>query len=154
MVRMEPAKSTFIAVRAIGAEFARRTLKSLVLSSSIALVILLLVTGWLITRSSWWWILFSALLLAAVLIIIAAIVAYLALRVAEPTQTNAQKLAVRTYVDKLQRVAENLQTPQFIIAYRVVRDTAHPRQDSFIETVSRDSKGLGPDFAAIIKLFS
>jgi hypothetical protein len=146
-------KPTFNAVRAVGVEFVRRSLRPLVIAGVVAAVVLLAVGGWLTTVNAWWWVLEAVFIFGAVVFAVLVIVARVVIRVADPPQTKDQKRAVRSYVDKLQRVAENLQTPQFVILFRVVRDTIRPRQDGFIETVAHDSKTLGPDFAALVKLF-
>jgi hypothetical protein len=146
-------KPTFNVVRAIGVEFIRRMLKPLIVAGAVVAVVLVGTGGWLTTVNPWWWVLEALFLLASLFFVVLVIIARTVIRVADPPQTKDQKRAVRGYVDKLQRVAENLQTPQFVILYRVIRDTMRPRQDGFIETVSRDSKTLGPDFAELIRQF-
>ncbi len=146
-------KTTFDAVRAIGAEFSRRTLRPVVLIGAAVLAVLIALGGWLTTVSPWWWLLEVPLLFGAVVFTVLVLIARTAIRVADPPQTIDQKDAVRNYVDKLQRIAENLQTPQFVILYRVVRDIASPRSGGYIETVSNDSKSLAPDFTQLLEQF-
>lgn len=146
-------KPTVIAVRAIGAEFARRMVRSFLIIGTLLSLLLLSLGGWLTTMSAWWWLLQVAFIVATIMFVMLAFAALAVIRVADPLQTKSQKLAVSKYVDKLQRVSENFQTPQFIIFFRVVRDAVRPRQGGFIETVSRDSKTLAPDFAEVLKQF-
>jgi len=75
------------------------------------------------------------------------------LRGLEPRQTVDQKRAVESFVDKMERVSEHLQTPQLVIVFRVLRDMFRPRQDSFIKRVAEDSKTLAPDFKRLQALF-
>lgn len=147
-------KPTFTCVRAIGSEFARRTLRPLTLIGGLAAGVLVGLGGWLTTYSPWWWFLEAPLILAALGFVILVMVAWTVIRLARPDQSADQSLAVSDYVDKLQRVAENLQTPQLVILYYVVRDVVRPRADSFIETVSHDSKTLAPDFASLVRRFN
>ncbi len=147
-------KPTFVIIRAIGSEFARRILRPLTLIGVGVALALVGIGGWLTTISPWWWLLEVPFLFAALVFTVLAVVAWTIVRLARPQQSKDQTVAVRAYVDKLQRVAENLQTPQLVILFYVVRDIFRPRPDSFIETVSHDSKTLAPDFAALIRKFS
>jgi hypothetical protein len=140
-------------VRAIGVEFGRRKLRPLLIIGLVVAVVLLAFGGWLTTVNVWWWLLETAFIIYALLLLVVVIAVQFALRLAEPHQNGDQRQAVRHFVDKLERVAENLQTPQPVIIFRVIRDTLRPRKDNFIETVSRDSKSLAPDFAKLLKHF-
>ncbi len=146
-------KPTVIVIRAIGVEFAKRALRPLVIVGAAIVAVLVGIGGWLTTINAWWWFLEAVLLMAAVLFVVLVAIVWTAIRVANPDQTKTQRQAVKRYVDTLQRVAENLQTPQLVILYRVVRDVIQPRQGGFIETVSRDSKSLSPDFIKLLDQF-
>lgn len=145
--------STIRAVRAIGAEFVRRTMRPLMVAGIATAILLVAIAGWLTTVNVWWWILEALILLVTLVGVAVAIAIRIAIQTVDPPQDSVQRQAVRSYVDKLQRVAENLQTPQYVILYRVIRDTVRPKDDGFIGTVSRDSKTLGPEFAALLKHF-
>jgi hypothetical protein len=147
-------RPTLDAVRAVGAEFGRRALRPLIVLGAIVAVLLLAGGGWLTVVNPWWWFLEAALILIVLVFVAAAVAARIALRVAEPPQNAEQRQAVASFVDKMQRVAENLHTPQLVILYRVVRDTVRPRANGFIETVARDSKSLAPDFRQLLERFS
>ncbi len=142
-------KPTFITVRAIGAEFARRTPRPLLIIGAVIAMLLLGVGGWLAAQSALWWLLEAIFLIGAIIFVVLIVAAFTLIRIADPPQNNDQKLAVGSFVDKLQHVADNVRTPQFIILYRVVRDTFRPRQNGFIETLSRDSKTLATNLLSL-----
>lgn len=149
-------KPTIAVVRAIGAEFTRRALKPMLITGLIVGIVLLAVGGWLITKSAWWWI-FEVICICAMLIFLTlAVSAQFIVSKFAPQQSREQKQAVGLFVDKLERVAENLQTPQFVILFRVVRDIVRPPSgdnESFIVSVSRESKSLKPDFEQLRRQF-
>lgn len=141
-------------VRAVGAEFVRRLLKPVIIAGLVVLAVLLAAGVWLVVSvNAWWWFFLAPVIFAGLVFAVLLIVVRVLLKLADSTQNRDQKRAVRDYVDKLQRVAENLQTPQYVILFRVVRDVARPRPDGFIESVSRDSKTLAPDFKRLTTLF-
>jgi hypothetical protein len=146
-------KPTISATRAIGTEFARRKLRPLIIAGAVVAVCLLGLGGWLIARSVWWWLLEIIFIGGSLLFALLVIITLVILQKLRPALSNAQKQAATAFVDKLERVAENIQTPQIVIIYYVVRDTIRPRPDNFIETVARDSKALAPDFAKLCKQF-
>lgn len=151
---MNGMKPTIRAVRAIGAEFIRRAIKPILLAGAGALAVSVALGIWLVVAvSAWWWLLLAPILFVAVVFTVLAIIVRVAVKLADSVQNREQKAAVTGYVDRLQRVAENLQTPQFVILYRVVRDVVQPRPDGFIATMSRDSRTLAPDFKQLVALF-
>jgi hypothetical protein len=147
-------KPTLTVARAIGAEFTRRKLRPLLILITVVTVVLLVLGAWLISRNPWWWFLEATFIIFCLLAMVLAVAAQVALRVADPPQNNDQRQAVGGFVDKLERVADSLQTPQLVIVYRVIRDTLRPRERTYVETVSRDSKSLAPDFVQLLKHFS
>lgn len=147
-------KPTIQAVRAIGVEFIRRKIRPLVVAGLCAAVLLVGMGVWLVAAVNvWWWLALAPVLMVSVLFIALVLVAQVMLRLADSSQSLEQKRAVRKYVDGLQRVAENVQTPPVIILYRVVRDVVRPGPDGFIATMSRDSQSLAPEFQRLISLF-
>jgi len=147
-------KPTLNVVRAIGVEFARRMLRPLIIVGILTSIVLLSIGGWLAAQNAWWWIVEAICIIGTIVFIGLVLVARIALRVAEPALNKTQRQSVSVFVDKLERVAENIQTPQIVILYYVIRDTIRPRPDSFIETISRDSKTLAPDFVNLRKHFT
>lgn len=144
-----------LTVRAVGSEFVRRALKPLIIVIPLVLTGLLSLGAWLITRSAWWWLLEAVLIMATIVIFVAYLLVQALIKTIEPVQNREQRQGVRSFVDKLERTAENLQTPQPVILYRIVRDIVKKRQgsDSFITAMARDSRELAPDFRALQKHF-
>lgn len=142
-------QSTIIVIRAVGAEFARRTVMPLIIGGAIVIIALLALGGWLTTQNAWWWILEVLFIISALLFTVAVLVVRILLRAVAPTLTKEQKKSVGHFVDKLERVAENVQTPQPVIVFYVVRDAIWPRRDGFVESISKDSRALAPDFARL-----
>jgi hypothetical protein len=141
------------AVRAIGAEFVRRALWPIIVVGVGVALVLLALGIWLVTVSAWWWLFLVPVVMLAAIFVILVVVVRIAVGLADSAASKEQKRAVGSYVDTLQRVAENLQTPQLIILYRVVRDVITPRPDGFIATMSQDSRTLAPDFRRLVGLF-
>lgn len=150
---MEPIKPLLRTVRAVGAEFVRRTIKPYIIGGAIAAVVLLVLGGWLISRSAWWWILEVVWIASSLLFVILSVTVWQLTRLVDASSTKQQRVAVSAYVDKLGRVAEHISTPQFMILFYIVRDIIKPRKQSFIAEVSHDSQSLAPDFVALQKLF-
>jgi hypothetical protein len=145
-------KPTITVVRAVGVEFARRIVRPLMAIGIVAAVALLGLGGWLTTQNTWWWLL-EIVFISGSLVLLALIIAVnVVLRRVEPALSKTQRRAVVSFVNKLQRVAENIRTPQVIIIYYIIRDAVRPRPGNFIETVSRDSKTLAPDFAKLRRI--
>ena len=146
-------KSIPLVVRAVGAEFARRLLLPLIITGVIVGLILHVLGGWLVTQNAWWWLLESVFVLGTLLFVGLVVLARLAIRLFAPQQNGAQRKAVRSYVDKLQRVSEVIGTPKFLLLFYVVRDVFRPSSDGFIAMTSNDSKTLHSDFLALLRMF-
>ena len=143
------------AVRAVGVEFVRRTARPLII---IVLVIALLAVAggaWLTTLNAWWWIL-EAVLIVYALLSLGLIVGFrMLLRLVEPPLSSQQRKDVGAFVDKLERTSEHVQTPQPLIIFRIVRDIIRRNgDDSFIASVSRDTRSLAPDFVELQRSFN
>ena len=123
-------------IRAIGSEFAIRKLRGIMLV--FGLVSLALAAGliWLTTLNAWWWLLAVPALMAVLLGTAILLITRLTVKALRPQMTKTQKKAVSGFVSKLERTADNLQTPLFIIVYRIVRDVVRPRGKSFIVSVA------------------
>jgi len=146
-------QSTITLVRAIGTVFMWRFIKPLIVIGGLGAMVLLAVFGWLSSRNLWWLVLEVAFVILTLLFLLLVLVVRVLLRGLEPRQTVDQKRAVESFVDKMERVSEHLQTPQLVIVFRVLRDMFRPRQDSFIKRVAEDSKTLAPDFKRLQALF-
>jgi hypothetical protein len=141
-----------IAVRAIGAEFARQLWFSsfiLALITSSLLVVLLI---WLTSLSAWWWLLALPIGIALSVAGALLIVFRLLINYVRPTQTSAQKKSVKSFVGQLQFVSEFTSTPKFLILFRVIRSIAAPKSDSYLQDIF-ETKNLKRDFQSITKTF-
>jgi hypothetical protein len=136
-------------VRAIGSEFVRRKLRTIIIIFAAAAVVLLGGAIWLTTVDAWWWLLAAPIFAVVLLGALACLAATLIVRIVRPALDQEQRIAVSEFVDKLERVAENVQTPMPLIVFRVVRDLIRPRKPTFIESVASDSTTLHSD---LIKL--
>ena len=141
-------------VRAVGSEFVARKLRSTALTVGVLAVIALIASLWLTTLSAWWWLLASVVIAADILLVLAYLLAAFVVGRLRPELSKAQATGVREFVDKLERVADSLGTPMFIIIFRVVRDTIWPRQPNYIQTVARDGTSLHTDLGKLQKLFA
>lgn len=141
-------------IRAIGSEFVGRKLKSTALPIGIVAAIVLVGAIWLTTISAWWWLLAAVVITAVILLALIYLVAAFVVKLMRPDLSKVQKTGVRDFVDKFERVTENVQTPIFIIVFRIARDIIRPRQPSYIQTVASDSTSLHKDLAELQKMFS
>lgn len=151
---MEHITPSIVIVRAVGALFARRMLRTALLIGVIAAVVLHGVGAWLAIENPWWWLLELVFIFLTLVFVILIVVVLAVLRIVEPRQSIAQKHAVAEFVDKFQRVAENLQMPMPLIVFFVVKDTILPPKDgTFISKMTRDSTSLAPDLMKLHKTF-
>lgn len=144
---------TVQALRAIAARFARQVYIPLATISGTIFIGLIIFSVWLTTYSGWWWILFAFIVIAGLVTGFALLVAGVIIMVVTPNQTIKQKQRVKSFVEKLQHLSEVAQTPKFILLFRLVRDTARPREHSYIESVSKSTKTLRSDFMELVDLF-
>lgn len=147
-------KTTFLAIRAVGAELARRIFVPVAIGAAVVAALVIVLMTWLTVQSGWWWFLaaptYVALLISAASFVLAAII----IRHVSPAKTAAQRDQVNHFVDKFQRVAEIKDTPLFVLLFRVVRDVIRPQRQSFVQGVVKDTTSLEADFKAIINGFS
>jgi len=144
---------TITVIRCVGAEFATRLFYPVAVIS--AILCALLVTGVLLlaTLSQWWLLLLIPVVMLVCVVFGVMLITGLVIRTVRPFQTKVQRLAVKSFVDKLQRVSDAVQTPKFILLFRIVRDIAAPRKDGFIGSMTDDTVSLKRDFQALQKLF-
>lgn len=143
----------FLAIRAVSAEFAGRLYVPVVaIIGSVAVVVLGLLI-WLVTVSGWWWLLLAPALVATLAFFIVAIIASIALSLLRPRQTKEQRLMIRSFVDSLQQVAETIQTPKFVLLFRLVKDTILPTDHGLIQEVSSHASSLRDGMKTIIASF-
>lgn len=139
--------------RAIGCEFLSRKLTSLAILMAIVAVATLAIALGLTTVNIWWWLLAVPVILSSLLLFAVYVIAALAIKMFRPTLTEMQAKAVKDFVDKLERVAEHIQTPMFMIAFRVIWDIIRPSRRTFIQSATEDSTTLHKDLLALQQKF-
>lgn len=152
-VILECMKPTTLTIRAIGAEFGRRTLYPVAVVSLVIAIVLLGVTIWLMTLNAWWGLLLFALVSTLCVAVAIFTVFFLIIRSVAPTQNVAQKAAVKVFVSKLQLLADTAATPKFILLFRIIKDVAAPRADGYIGTLTTATKAIKSDYVELIRLF-
>lgn len=139
--------------RAVGAEFLSRKLRAISLLVIILIVALLGLGIWLVTLSAWWWILLVFIICGTVFSLVLLVTARIVIRIFRPGMSRIQKQAVNDFVDKTERIAETIQTPPFMIFFKILKDVISPREDTFIRQIADDSMSLRTDYAALSELF-
>lgn len=114
---------TVLAIRAITSEYAKRWLWLPLALGAGVYIVLMVIIGWIAAVASpWWWLLAIVptfvFLIALTLWIIARVIAG---RVA-PVMNKRQRKAARKFIDRLDKVAEHLGTPKFVVLYRIIKD--------------------------------
>lgn len=142
-----------LAIRAIATEFAQRVYTIVLIIAAAIIIVLIAVSIWLVSMSAWWWVLvivfIAWILLGAILLTIAGVI----ITMTRPLQTKAQKKLVKTFVDKLQSVSEVLQTPRFMLLFRLVKTSLNPQRYNVIKNLTEHTVGLQRDLDEIIRSF-
>jgi energy-coupling factor transporter transmembrane protein EcfT len=144
------------ALRAVSSRYLIVTIKPLLLSVIAAVVILSALILFLSTHYTAWWLFFflPLLLLGLPAIALLFVAGSVAQRIA-PLMTKEQTKAAKEYVNNMLEVSEGLQTPQFIIAFKIIRDVLMRKgQDGFIYKMTNNSTRLKKDFEVLTKLFA
>lgn len=146
--------SLILTVRALTAEFVKRLAVPIVI---IALSILILVNGlviWLTTTSGWWGILLFFTIMALFVFITITIAVGIILHALNPSQTSTQKKMVRKFVDKLQEIADTVQTPKVFIVGRLVMDVIRKNNNGMVQTMSSHTLTTKKDFDELRNSFN
>lgn len=143
----------FLTIRALSVEFARRLYVPVFVIGAVVLAVLLAVSIWLTTVNAWWWILFGLVIISIVLFLIIAAIVRIIIGVVRPEQTTSQSKAVKQFVDKLQDVADTVQTPKLFLLFRLVLDTLRPTSRGLVQTMSSHAGSTKKDFEEIKKSF-
>lgn len=143
-----------LAIRAVSAEFAQRIFLPIVGIVGGALVVLIALSIWLVTLSGWWWFILAPLILICLFATFATVIAGLVIRILNPPQTKQQRTHVRSFVDSLQFASDTVQTPKFILFFRLVMNMLQPSKKGIVNELSHNAASLQRDFRAIIALFS
>lgn len=146
-------QSSFLAVRAIGAEFARGLWWSALITALILSALSIALLLWLVSLSGWWWLLAAPIGIAMSVVTALLIVFHLLIRHVRPKdQTSEQKMLVSSFVNKLRFVSEITGTPKFIMLFRTIRSIAAPKSDTYLQEIF-ETKNLRKDFQAIAASF-
>lgn len=120
------------------------------------LILLALFIGniYLIQQLSGWWLLLLIPVLSFILVyvILLALTRFIVGNL-NPPQSVDQREAVDHFIGKLDKAAETLQTPRFLVFIYLVRDAFMGSQRGFIQQVTNESKSLKSEFERLITLF-
>lgn len=139
--------------RAITAEFTRRKIFSVVVPASLVLFVINIVLIWLVNLSMWWLLLALPVLLITLLASVVIIGLFTAAGILKPRMSEEQDSAVKSFVDKLERVADSAQTPLPFLLFRIVFDAVFSRKEPLLKTFITDSSTLKQDFGDLQKRF-
>lgn len=148
--------STILAIRAVTAEYAKRLLWLPLIIGVAAYVVVLLLVGWIASSAgAWWW--FLAILPTGIFMVALAlwILARLfAMRLA-PSMNKAQRQAVRHFSKRIDKVAEHVGTPKFILIFRITKDlVARPTAGkTFIGEIAQEPGEMRRAFDDLRSLF-
>jgi len=133
-------------VRSIAREFFVRLYKPLVVTVAIIAAIALGFSIWLVSFSTWWLILLGIVALLVILAAIILVIGWIILKFIAPVQTKNQKQQVRSFVDKIQRIAEVTATPKVVLLFRLAKDLVAPSEQGFVTSIGQDTVSLRRDF--------
>ncbi len=144
-------QSKITIVRAISAEFIIRRIKPIIILGAVIGFILLVAGIWLTALNAWWLLVLIPIVILMLIGIIGCFFVQSALQSLRPNFTKAESDNIKNFVNKLERIAEHLQTPMFWIVFRVIRDSLWPHGPTFIENVTKDGTTLHKDFIILLK---
>lgn len=143
----------FLAVRAISTEFAQRIYVPIVgIAGGISLILIGLLI-WFVTMSAWWWLLLAPIIMLTIMFIFAAVIVGLLLKALKPEQTKDQRKKVKQFVDTVQNSSEAIQTPQFVILFRLVKDVIWPSDKGYVRELAANATSLKSGLQDIITSF-
>ena len=143
----------FLAIRAVGAEYASRLWKSSIYTTIIVSAVSIGVLLWLTSLSTWWWLLAIPVSIGVSVAVGLLAVFRLTIRHVRPKENQTQQELVRAFVNRLETASELIGTPKFIILFRVIRSIAAPRSDSFLGDIV-STKHLKKEFQVISQSFN
>ena len=142
-----------LAVRAISAEFAKRIYMPVLLILAVSALVLIGLLIWFVSMSAWWWLALAPVLVVSFVLTIAAVLVGFLLSLLNPRQTKAQQTKVKSFVDAIQNSSDAIQTPKFIILFRLVKDTISPGERGFVKELSSNATTLRTGFQEIVASF-
>jgi hypothetical protein len=146
-------QSSFLAVRAIGAVFARTLWQSTLIAALLISIASIALLVWLVPLSGWWWLLAAPIGIGISVAIALLVIFHLLIRYVQPAnQTLEQKTLIAAFVQKLQFASEITGTPKIIMLFRTIRSIAAPKSDRYLQDIF-ETKNLRKDFHTIISSF-
>lgn len=142
-----------LAIRAVSAEFARRVYVPVVCIVGAIALALIIVLIWLTTLSGWWWLLLAPVIIGTLAGAIVALVSGFIIKLVNPAQNKEQRGLVTSLVDEIQKTSEVVQTPKFVILFRLVKDIAFPGKESYISELTTTAVSLKNGMQKIIASF-
>ena len=143
------------ALRAVAEEFIYRKYKSIALPVMIVGTLVLIFVVWLVTQSLWWLIIaLPVTVLWVIVTIVLLLIRWIITRV-KIKVTKEQKERVKAFVDKLERVADSVSTPVFLLIFRIAWDSIQPGQakHKMLRSMVDDSSSLHSDFEVLQRYF-
>ena len=77
----------------------------------------------------------------------------MALRLIQPSVTAQQKKDIKHFVNSLQKLAETIGTPKFVLLLRLTKDVVFPNKTGLVGELASHTASLKPDFDAIVDSF-
>jgi len=148
--------SSILAARAITSLYALQLIYSIlwiVLGIYIAIVVII---GWIATSvSAWWWLLAVVPTFFILVGLVIWIIVYLLAKRLAPPMNRPQKTAAKKFVRHIGRIAEHLETPKFVIIFRVLKDVviSPVSGKTFIGEIAQEPGEIHRDFEALRRLF-
>ncbi len=148
--------STILSIRAVSSEYAKQLLwPVLFVVLGVYIGIMALIWWVAATASPWWWLLTViptclVIILGSVWVVARALILRLA-----PTMNTQQKSATKHFVKRINRVAEHMGTPRFVIIYRIIKDALmRPTSgQTFIGEIAQEPGEMKRAFEELRRLF-
>lgn len=145
-------KEIFLAVRAIGAEFARSLWVSSFIGAGVISALLIALLTWLTSLNTWWWLLAIPFGIAISVATIILVVFRLLINYVRPGQNAQQIKLIKMFAYKMQSTSEIIGIPKSIMLFRVIRSIAAPKSEPYLQRLL-ETPELKKDFQEITKSF-
>lgn len=144
-----------LTIRAISSQYVLSIIRPIMLIIlGVLAALLAIIIGLAVAFSNWWLLFLIPVGLVTVVIVVVLMVALFIIRAIAPVMTNEQKIAVTEFVGKMNEVSEGWQTPQFMIAFKILLDLFKRRWvGGFIYLTISNSVRLRGDFEKLVLLF-
>lgn len=147
---------TVLAVRAISSQYAKRILLPLLAIGVGVYVVVICLIWWIVSISSaWWWLLAIIPTFIVLVAVTIWVVAWVIVSRISPAMNLKQKRATKRFITRIDKVAEHIGTPKFLIIYRIVRDViAQPTSSkTFIGEIAQEPGEMRRAFDDLRSLF-